>query len=448
MRIHLIAIGGAVMHNLAIVLSRMGNKVTGSDDAINDPAKTNLANEGLLPENLGFFAENISSDIDVVILGMHARSENPELLEAQKLGLKIVSFPEYIFEISKNKKRIVVAGSHGKTTVTSMIMHVLKACGMDFDYMVGAKLRGFDTSVKLTESAPVIILEGDEYLASPLQRESKFMFYKPHTALITGIAWDHINVFPVYSDYVNQFLKFANSIESNGTLVWCAEDKELQHISTEFKSDLKVKSYSVPPHKIVNGTTFVSAKNGEVALEIFGKHNLMNMEGARLVCEDLGISTAQFYDAIKTFEGAANRLQLLYKSETKIVYKDFAHSPSKVKATVAAVREQFPDKTLICVLELHTFSSLNEDFLPQYEGALNAADVPLMFLNKHAFELKEMPMLNEQKVKEGFKNQAIEILHTKEELSQKLQLLPKQNVCFLFMSSGTFSGLDLGEIAK
>lgn len=319
---------------------------------------------------------------------------------------------------------------------------------MDFDYMVGAKLRGFDTSVKLTESAPVIILEGDEYLASPLQRESKFMFYKPHTALITGIAWDHINVFPVYSDYVNQFLKFANSIESNGTLVWCAEDKELQHISTEFKSDLKVKSYSVPPHKIVNGTTFVSAKNGEVALEIFGKHNLMNMEGARLVCEDLGISTAQFYDAIKTFEGAANRLQLLYKSETKIVYKDFAHSPSKVKATVAAVREQFPDKTLICVLELHTFSSLNEDFLPQYEGALNAADVPLMFLDKHAFELKKMPMLNEQKVKEGFKNQAIEILHTKEELSQKLQLLPKQNVCFLFMSSGTFSGLDLGEIAK
>lgn len=448
MRIHLIAIGGAVMHNLAIVLSRMGNKVTGSDDAINDPAKTNLANEGLLPENLGFFAENISSDIDVVILGMHARSENPELLEAQKLGLKIVSFPEYIFEISKNKKRIVVAGSHGKTTVTSMIMHVLKACGMDFDYMVGAKLRGFDTSVKLTESAPVIILEGDEYLASPLQRESKFMFYKPHTALITGIAWDHINVFPVYSDYVNQFLKFANSIESNGTLVWCAEDKELQHISTEFKSDLKVKSYSVPPHKIVNGTTFVSAKNGEVALEIFGKHNLMNMEGARLVCEDLGISTAQFYDAIKTFEGAANRLQLLYKSETKIVYKDFAHSPSKVKATVAAVREQFPDKTLICVLELHTFSSLNEDFLPQYEGALNAADLPLMFLDKHAFELKKMPMLNEQKVKEGFKNQAIEILHTKEELSQKLQLLPKQNVCFLFMSSGTFSGLDLGEIAK
>lgn len=448
MRIHLIAIGGAVMHNLAIVLSRMGNKVTGSDDAINDPAKTNLANEGLLPENLGFFAENISSDIDVVILGMHARSENPELLEAQKLGLKIVSFPEYIFEISKNKKRIVVAGSHGKTTVTSMIMHVLKACGMDFDYMVGAKLRGFDTSVKLTESAPVIILEGDEYLASPLQRESKFMFYKPHTALITGIAWDHINVFPVYSDYVNQFLKFANSIESNGTLVWCAEDKELQHISTEFKSDLKVKSYSVPPHKIVNGTTFVSAKNGEVALEIFGKHNLMNMEGARLVCEDLGVSTAQFYDAIKTFEGAANRLQLLYKSETKIVYKDFAHSPSKVKATVAAVREQFPDKTLICILELHTFSSLNEDFLPQYEGALNAADVPLMFLDKHAFELKKMPMLNEQKVKEGFKNQAIEILHTKEELSQKLQLLPKQNVCFLFMSSGTFSGLDLGEIAK
>lgn len=448
MRIHLIAIGGAVMHNLAIVLSRMGNKVTGSDDAINDPAKTNLANEGLLPDKIGFFTENISAEIDIVILGMHARAENPELLEAKKLRLKIVSFPEFIYEISKDKKRVVIAGSHGKTTVTSMIMHVLNVCKMDFDYMVGAKLKGFDTSVKLTTTAPVIILEGDEYLASPLQRESKFMFYKPHIALITGIAWDHINVFPVYSNYVNQFLKFANSIEPNGTLVCCAEDKELQHFSTKLKSDLKVKYYSVPPHKIVNGTTFVHTENGEIALEIFGKHNLMNMEGARLICENLGVPSMKFYEAIKTFEGAANRLQLLYKSEFKIVFKDFAHSPSKVKATVSAVREQFPDMTLVCVLELHTFSSLNEDFLPQYESALDDADVPLIFLDKHAFELKKMPMLSEQKVKDGFKNQAIEIIDNKEELAQKLELLPSQNVCFLFMSSGTFGGFNLNEIAK
>jgi UDP-N-acetylmuramate: L-alanyl-gamma-D-glutamyl-meso-diaminopimelate ligase len=446
MRIHLIAIGGAVMHNIAIVLARQGNCVTGSDDAINDPAKTNLEKEGLLPLRIGFFEENITPDIDVVILGMHARLDNPELVAAQKLGLKIVSFPEYIFEISKNKTRIVVAGSHGKTTVTSMIMHVLKFAGKEFDYMVGAKVKGFDTSVQLTETAPLVVLEGDEYLASPLQPESKFMFYKPHVALITGIAWDHINVFPEYDGYVNQFLKFANSIEPNGTLVWCEEDKELMRISPSFRNDLKQFPYRTPSHEIENGITHLITESEEIQLAIFGKHNLMNIEGARMVCNAIGITNQVFYEAISSFEGAANRLQLVSQNNTKVVYKDFAHSPSKVRATVAAVREQFANWQIIAVLELHTFSSLNENFLPEYKGTLDLADQAFVFLDEHAFALKKMQMLSSEKVKNGFQNQAIEILHNKEDLMGKIKQMPQQEVCFLMMSSGNFGGLNLNEI--
>lgn len=446
MRIHLIAIGGAVMHNLAIVLARQGNIVTGSDDAINDPAKSNLAKEGLLPNKIGFFAENITADIDVVILGMHARVDNPELIAAQKLGLNIKSFPEYIFEISRNKTRVVVAGSHGKTTVTSMIMHVLKFAGKDFDYMVGAKVKGFNTSVKLTESAPLIVLEGDEYLASPLQPESKFMFYKPHVAIITGIAWDHINVFPEYNGYVNQFIKFANSIEANGTLVWCEEDDELKRIAQSFRSDLNKTVYRTPSHVIKNGVTHLITDNGEVELAVFGKHNLMNIEGAKMVCHAIGISNQVFHQAIRSFEGAANRLQLVSINGTKVVYKDFAHSPSKVRATVAAVREQFAHRKIIAVLELHTFSSLNENFLPEYKGTLDFADHAIVFLDEHAFALKKMPMLSPEKVKNGFQNQSIKILHNKENLIETLKQFPQQEVCFLMMSSGNFGGLDLNEV--
>ncbi|MFN8293231.1 MAG: Mur ligase family protein [Chitinophagales bacterium] len=447
MRIHLIAIGGAVMHNIAIVLSRQGNQVTGSDDAINDPAKTNLEKERLLPQRIGFYEDNISPDIEVVILGMHARANNPELLKAQQLGIKIVSFPEYVFEISKHKKRVVIAGSHGKTTVTSMIMHVLKFAGLEFDYMVGARVKGFDTSVKLSETAPITILEGDEYLASPLQPESKFMFYHPHIALITGIAWDHINVFPEYDGYVHQFLKFTNSIEPNGTLVWCEEDEELMRISTDFRSDLAQFPYRTPSHEIEQGTTQLITPQGEVELLVFGKHNLMNLEGARLVCAALGVTSEVFYQAIKSFEGAANRLQLVSRNNHKTVYKDFAHSPSKVRATVAAVKEQFADSQLVAVLELHTFSSINETFLPQYKGALDAADTAIVFLDEHAFKLKNMTLLEGAKVKAGFQNSSIEILHTKEALLERLQAQQQsQHTCFLLMSSGTFGGMDLNRI--
>ena len=446
MRIHLIAIGGAVMHNMAIVLSRQGHQVTGSDDAINDPAKTNLSNAGLLPSSIGFDENNITTDIDVVILGMHARLDNPELKRAQALGLKIVSFPEYLFEIAKNKKRVVVAGSHGKTTITSMIMHVLHYAGLDFDYMVGARLKGFDTAVRLTENAPIIILEGDEYLASPLQPESKFMFYKPHVALISGIAWDHINVFPVYDNYVNQFVNFTNSIEPGGSLIWCEEDAELTRIAPQFSSAVKQVLYRTPSHEIENGVTSLITQDGDFTLEIFGKHNLMNLEGARLVCNEIGVSSEVFYKAIQSFEGAANRLQLLFKNENTIVFKDFAHSPSKLKATVDAARSQFPERKLIAVMELHTFSSINENFLPEYAESMNVADVAIVYLDEHTFALKQMNMLQDDAVKSAFGNQSLQIIRKPTELKERLLSEDWQHSCVLLMSSGNFGGMNLDEL--
>lgn len=436
------------MHNMAIVLSRQGHRVTGSDDAINDPAKTNLANEGLLPAAIGFDEKSISEDIDVVILGMHARLDNPELKRAQALGLKVVSFPEYLFEIAKNKKRIVVAGSHGKTTITSMIMHVLTYAALDFDYMVGARVKGFDTAVRLTETAPIIILEGDEYLASPLQPESKFMFYKPHVALISGIAWDHINVFPVYEDYVNQFVKFTNSIESSGSLIWCEEDAELMRVAPQFNSEVKQLTYRTPSHEIENGVTCLITERGDYELKVFGKHNLMNLEGARLVCNEIGVSDAVFYTAIQSFEGAANRLQLLFKNNTTIVFKDFAHSPSKLKATVDAARSQFAERKLIAVMELHTFSSINENFLPEYAGSMDVADVPIVYLDEHTFALKQMNMLQDDAVKEAFNNQELQIIRSPKALKEKLLSEDWGNSCLLLMSSGNFGGLGVEELIQ
>ncbi|HEY0261486.1 MAG TPA: Mur ligase family protein, partial [Chitinophagales bacterium] len=363
MRIHFIAIGGAIMHNMAIVLKRQGNIVTGSDDKIADPAKTNLEKEGLLPEKIGFFTEKITPDIDAIILGMHAHDDNPELKKAQELNLKIYSFPHFIYEIAKNKKRVVIAGSHGKTTITSMVMHVLKERNFEFDYLVGAAVKGFDTAVKLSDDAPIIILEGDEYLASPLHKESKFMFYHPHVALISGIAWDHINVFPVYEGYVNQFAKFADTVSED--LVYYAGDEEIQKIVTNYKGSAKLHLYETPDFSVENEQTIIhSGKN--YALKIFGEHNLQNLEGARLVCESLGVSKDDFYTAIQTFEGAANRLQKLAENNETFIYKDFAHSPSKLKATVKAARLQYTSRKIVAVMELHTYSSLNKDFLKEY----------------------------------------------------------------------------------
>jgi UDP-N-acetylmuramate: L-alanyl-gamma-D-glutamyl-meso-diaminopimelate ligase len=436
------------MHNLAIVLRRKGNIVTGSDDKIADPAKSNLEREGILPKKIGFFSENITADIDSVILGMHARIDNPELLRAQELGLKIYSFPEYVYEVSKNKQRVVVAGSHGKTSITSMIMHVMRECNMEFDYMVGAKVQGFDTSVKLTETAPVIILEGDEYLASPLHLESKFMYYKPHAALITGVAWDHINVFPVYDDYVQQFKKFAYSVEKWGFLTWYEEDEELRRIFNDYDEKVRTRPYNTHPYIIRGNITYLQTDFGEISLKVFGEHNLQNISGAKNICNELGISADLFYRAISTFEGAANRLQLIGQNAQTVIYKDFAHSPSKLKATVGAMKEQFVNKKLVAVMELHTFSSLNEDFLTEYEGAMDKADVPIVFYDIETFAQKKMSVLSADLVKQSFGDNRLQIFTDKESLQQFLLKQQWANANLLLMTSGTFGGLKIDELTS
>ena len=363
-RIHFIAIGGAAMHNLALALHQKGFNVSGSDDEINEPSKTRLANAGILPPQIGWFPEKITKELDGVILGMHARADNPELLKAQEIGMPVYSYPEYLYEHSKDKTRVVIGGSHGKTTITAMILHVLKTLGRDFDYMVGAKLEGFDTMVRLS-NAPLIILEGDEYLSSPVDRRPKFHLYHAEIALISGIAWDHINVFPTYDIYVEQFRIFANQIPATGKLIYCLNDAEVKLVAESDSVKAERIPYSIPENEIVNGITYLHTKEGKVALAVFGEHNLQNLEGARNVCEQIGVDASTFYKAISTFTGAARRLELLGRNESVAVYKDFAHSPSKLKATTNAVRSQFPDRKLIACMELHTFSSLNEDFLAQ-----------------------------------------------------------------------------------
>ena len=448
MRIHFIAIGGAVMHNLAIVLSRKGNKVTGSDDKIIDPAKTNLEKEGIMPDRLGFYADNITTDTNAVILGMHAREDNPELLRAKELGITIYSFPEYLYEVSKNKQRVVIAGSHGKTSITSMVMHVLKENGFNFDYMVGAKVKGFDTSVKITEDAPIIVLEGDEYLASPITREPKFMFYKPNVALISGVAWDHINVFPDYDDYVEQFKKFAYSVENWGFLTWFEDDEELKRIFHTYDAKVRTRAYNTHEHIIRGNTTYLQTDFGEFALKIFGEHNLQNISGAKNVCNELGVFDEDFYPAIATFEGAANRLQFVGKNDQTAIYKDFAHSPSKLKATVNAMSEQFKEDKLVAVMELHTFSSLNKDFLEQYAGTMDEADIPVVFYDRETFEHKKMPVLKEDFVIDAFKNDALNIFTDREALHEFLLAQNWQRKNLLLMSSGNFGGLDIDALSK
>ncbi|HWB62901.1 MAG TPA: Mur ligase family protein [Chitinophagales bacterium] len=448
MRIHFIAIGGAVMHNLAIVLSRKGNAVTGSDDKIADPAKTNLEKEGLMPASIGFDAAHITPDIEAVILGMHARADNPELLRAQELGLNIYSFPQYIYEVSKNKQRVVIAGSHGKTTITSMVMHVLRESGFNFDYMVGAKVPGFDTSVKITEKAPIIILEGDEYLASPIHREPKFMFYKPNVALISGVAWDHINVFPDYDEYVEQFQKFAYSMEEWGFLTWFGDDEELKRIFNQFDANVRTRAYFTHQHFIKGNTTYLQTDFGAIPIKVFGEHNLQNISGAKNVCNELGVFDEDFYKASATFTGAANRLQLVGRNNDTAIYRDFAHSPSKLRATVEAVKTQFAESTLVAVMELHTFSSLNKDFLSEYEGAMNEADIPVVFFDAETFHHKNMPVFDPDFVKKSFGNQHLNIFTTADSLRGFLLSQNWKHKNLLMMSSGNFAGLDAENLYR
>jgi len=445
MRIHFIAIGGSAMHNLAIALHKKDYQITGSDDVIFEPAKSRLDKYGLLPAEMGWDENRISSNLDAVILGMHARIDNPELLKAQELGITIYSYPEYIYEQSKNKLRVVIGGSHGKTTITSMILHVLNYYNRDFDYLVGAQLAGFETMVKVTEGAPVMIIEGDEYLSSPIDRRPKFHLYKANVAVISGIAWDHINVFPTYADYTSQFEKFIDTIEEAGTLIYCEADADLNEIVSRSEANINKIGYGIPAHEIENGITYLLPE--KTALKIFGDHNLMNLNAAKLVCEQLNISTADFDTAIASFTGAAKRLEVISANDSTNVYKDFAHSPSKLKATIDAVKAQFADRKLVACIELHTFSSLNKDFLKEYAGAMDKADHAIVFIDLKSFEQKRMKPFSEEDVQEAFSNPKLKFFNDAVQLKAYLLSLNYQHTNLLMMSSGNYAGFDLPELA-
>lgn len=448
MRVHFISIGGSVMHQLAIALHRKGYRVTGTDDEIFEPARANLAEEGLLPPQIGWQPALITNDIDAIILGMHAKSDNPELIRAQELGLKIYSFPEYIYHESLQKERVVVGGSHGKTTTTAMIMHVLKRLNRDFDYLVGARLEGFDQSVNITQ-APVIICEGDEYPASAIERKPKFHFLFPHVAILTGIAWDHINVFPTFEFYLEQFTIFINKIEKDGLLIYNASDPVLkQLVEANMRGDIRYQPYAVPQHTIHEGTTTVTIEGVTGTLQVFGNHNLMNLLAAFYACKELGVTAADFVPAIASFTGASKRLELMAANNQTRVYRDFAHAPSKVKASIEAVKQQYPNRKLIAILELHTYSSLNGQFMQEYKGAMDKADVGIVFYAKHALELKRMPDLPAEKVYAGFGKQGLLVINDAKILWEWMQSQTYENANILLMSSGNYDGLDMLTFAK
>lgn len=447
MTLHFIAIGGSVMHQLAIALHKKGYTVSGSDDEIFEPARSNLEKEGLLPTRMGWYPEKIHKGLNAIILGMHAQADNPELARAKDMGLAIYSFPEYIYQESRDKTRVVVGGSHGKTTTTSMIMNALKGVGAAFDYMVGAKLEGFAQSVNITD-APVIVCEGDEYPASTIEKRPKFHFLFPHIAVLTGIAWDHINVFPTFEIYLEQFRIFIGKIGEGGVLIYNETDAVLRKLVLEHPSPVRRIPYGVPLHQIENGITVVTLEGQSGELHVFGEHNLLNLQAAYLVCKELGVGAGAFLKAIAGFSGAAKRLELLFSNDRCNIYRDFAHAPSKVKATMEAVQRQFPGRRLIAVLELHTYSSLNEAFLSEYRGALDPADAAVVFYSRHALALKRLPMLPPEKVVEGFHKEGLVVLNEKEDLEVWLMEQSYENANLLLMSSGNYEGLDLIALTK
>jgi UDP-N-acetylmuramate: L-alanyl-gamma-D-glutamyl-meso-diaminopimelate ligase len=446
-QIHFIAMGGSVMHQLALALHAKGDHVSGSDDDIFEPARTNLAAAGLLPEKMGWFPEKIHSNLDAIILGMHARADNPELLRAQELQIPIYSFPAYMYQAAQDKLRVAIGGSHGKTTITSMVMHVLAQQQKAFDYLVGAKLAGFERSVSISD-APIIVFEADEYPASALEKRPKFHFLKPQVAVLSGIAWDHINVFPTYENYLEQFRIFLQTIEPGGTLLFNGTDPELVRLVAESGSHLKTRSYQVPPYSIVNGETILyPGTEKEQGLQVFGEHNLLNIQAAWLVCQTLGISEPDFLTAISTFKGAAKRMELVAKSDQTAIYRDFAHAPSKVKATIQALRQQYPNRKLLAVLELHTYSSLNEAFLDQYQGALDPADQAIVFYSAHALEIKRMPPLAESAIRQGFAREDVKVITDRPSLERFLEEQNFSNTNLLMMSSGDFEGIVFAELS-
>lgn len=448
MHIHFIAIGGSAMHNLALALHEKGDKVTGSDDAIFEPSKSRLAKQGLLPEQEGWFSEKITPSVDVVILGMHAKEDNPELIKARELGLKIYSYPEFIYEHSKEKTRVVIGGSHGKTTITSMVLHVMNYHGIEVDYLVGAQLEGFDRMVNLTDENEFILIEGDEYLSSPIDRRPKFHLYEPNIALISGIAWDHINVFPTFENYVDQFKIFIDKITNGGILIYNEEDPIVQQISKESTNPIRRIGYTTLEHEIVDSVSYLVTNEGLLPLEVFGKHNINNISGAKWVCQNMGIDEDDFFEAIASFNGASKRLEKLYDKNGTIVYKDFAHSPSKVKATLQAVREQYPNKKIIACLELHTYSSLNIDFLSEYKGSLVGADQAIVFYSLDALKIKQMQEISTQQMREAFDLEQLITYTNALDFRAFIESVDTTNSVLLFMSSGNYGGLVLENFVK
>lgn len=446
MRVHFIAIGGSAMHNLALALHHKGYQVSGSDDAIFEPSKSRLADYDLLPEELGWFPDKIEENLDAVILGMHAKPDNSELLKAQKLGLKIYSYPEFLYEQAKEKTRVVIGGSHGKTTITSMILHVLHYHDREVDFMVGAQLPGFETMVHLTEENDFILLEGDEYLSSPIDRRPKFHLYKPNIALISGIAWDHVNVFPTYENYVEQFEVFADSISRGGILVYNEEDAEVKHIAETATAPTRKHSYKTPEYTIENGETLLETPEGSMPISVFGKHNLSNLAGAKWICQHMGIDEDDFYEAIASFEGAAKRLEKIGETADNIAFKDFAHSPSKVEATTKAVKNQFPDRKLIACLELHTYSSLNTEFIKGYKGALDAAEEAVVFYSPEAVAVKELDAISKEQIATAFEREDLIIFTDSADFKNYLNEQEFKNSVLLLMSSGNYGGLDFDSV--
>lgn len=446
--IHFIAIGGSAMHNLALALHEKGEHVTGSDDVIFEPSKSRLKSKGLLPKKEGWFPEKITSNIDIIILGMHAKSDNPELLKAKELGLKIYSYPEYLYQASKNKTRVVIGGSHGKTTITSMILHVMNFYQKEVDYMVGAQLEGFDTMVKITEKNKFMVIEGDEYLSSPIDRRPKFHLYQPNIALLSGIAWDHINVFPTYKNYVEQFEIFLDKIEPGGSIIYNEEDSEVNRLIANSSHDIEKIPYHTPDFSVKNGITYINIPDGELAVQVFGKHNLNNLAGANKIAQKMGISESDFYKAIASFKGASKRLEKIAETENAVAYKDYAHSPSKVKATTEAAKNQYPNRKLIACLELHTYSSLTPEFLKEYKNTLNVADSAVVYYSPHAVMIKQLQEIKQEQIETAFGREDLIVFTDPADFKTFLYTQNYQNSCLLLMSSGNYGGLDFDEIKE
>lgn len=446
MNVHFIAIGGAAMHNLALALHNKGYQVSGSDDTIFNPSKSRLEAKGLLPESFGWYPDKITSSLDAIVLGMHAKSDNPELLKAQELGLKIYSYPEFLYEQSKHKTRVVIGGSHGKTTITSMILHVMHYHDRDVDYMVGAQLEGFDVMVKLTEDNDFIVLEGDEYLSSPLDLRPKFHLYKPNIALLSGIAWDHINVFPTYENYLEQFAVFVDSIVSGGSINYNEEDLEVKRVVEASTNTIRKIAYRTPSYIVENGQTCLDTPEGLLPIEVFGKHNLNNLAGAKWICQHMGIDEDDFYEAISTFKGASKRLEKIAESNSSVAFKDFAHSPSKVEATTKAVKEQYKNRSLLACLELHTYSSLNAAFLKEYKGALGAADVAVVFYSPQSVEIKKLEKITKEQIAKAFQRNDLIIYTNANDFKEFLFAQNFEDKALLLMSSGNYGGLDFDAV--